>query len=127
MGLLKKLLGLESSRPLPVSVNDDNLESEVFGSDLPVVLDAWSPGCAPCKQLEGIVLGLVKRYAGRVKVAETNIAEAPRAVRRLGVRGTPTVMYFRSGREVERVVGFRGELYHQQTVDAVLLGEPAQG
>jgi thioredoxin-like negative regulator of GroEL len=69
-----------------------------------------------------VIFGLVEKYAGRVKVAEINAAAAPRAMQRLGVRGTPTVIYFRRGREVERVVGFRGELFHQQTVDEVLLG-----
>jgi len=45
---------------------------------------------------------------------------------RLGVRGTPTVLYFKGGREVERVVGFRGSLYHTQLIDGELLDPPAE-
>lgn len=122
MGFWSKLLGLEPG-VLPLHVDDDNFEREIVKSDLPVLLDVWSPGCMPCKQLEPIVVSLTERYQGKVKVAELNVASAPKAARKLGVRGTPTVVYFKGGREIERVVGLRGELYHQQTIDEILLGE----
>lgn len=124
MGFFAKLMGLEPP-VLPVHVDDTNFEAEVLRAEMPVMLDVWGPGCAPCKQLEPIVIGLTKRYQGRVKVAELNAAEAPRAARSLGVQGTPTVLYFRNRREVERVVGFRGELYHDEIIRTDLLGERA--
>jgi thioredoxin 1 len=126
MGFWTKVFGLEPEK-LPVRIDDANFEEEILRSALPVMLDAWGPGCMPCKQLEPIVVSLAGRYEGKVKVAEINVAAAPRAARRLGVRGTPTVIYFRDGREVERVIGLRGELYHQQTIDEVLLGEARAG
>jgi thioredoxin-like negative regulator of GroEL len=121
MSFWSKLLGLDPQK-LPFSANDANFEREILGSPLPVVLDVWSPGCVPCKQLEPIMLSLMERYEGRVRVAELNVAAAPHAAKRLGIRGTPTVVYLKDRREIERVVGLRGELYHQQTIDAVLLG-----
>jgi thioredoxin 1 len=121
MGFFAKLLGLEPPRVMPVHVDDSNFDAEVLRSDLPVVVDVWGPGCAPCRQLESIVIRLAETYEGRVKIAEVNAAEAPRVVRRLGVRGTPTVVYFRRAREVERVVGFRGEAYHREIIDSELL------
>jgi len=124
MGFLANLFGL-GPQVLPVHVDDANFEAEVLRSELPVMLDVWGPGCAPCKQLEPIVIGLTKKYQGRVKVAELNAAEAPRAARRLGVQGTPTVVYLRSGKEIERVVGFRGELYHDEIIQTELLGAKA--
>lgn len=124
MGFWSKLLGLEPGI-LPVHVDDQNFEDEILRSKVPVMLDVWGPGCAPCKQLEPIVVSLTERYQGKIKVAELNVAAAPKAARRLLVRGTPTVIYFKDRKEVERVVGLRGELYHQQTIDEVLLGEPA--
>jgi thioredoxin-like negative regulator of GroEL len=86
-----------------------------------VLLDVWGPGCAPCKQLEPIVIRLATRYRGRVKVAELNAAEAPRTMEELGVMGTPTVLYFKGGHVVERVVGFRGEQYHSEFIEEELL------
>jgi thioredoxin-like negative regulator of GroEL len=122
MGWLKKLVGLEAG-PMPVSVNDDNFEHEVLRADLPVVLDVWSSTCAPCKKLEPIVIDLARAYDGRVKVCEMGVETGMRAAAQLGVRGTPTVLYMRGGKEVERIVGFRGSLYHEQTIDE-LFGIP---
>ncbi len=122
MGFLAKLLGL-GPQVLPLHIDDSNFEAEVLRASLPVMLDVWGPNCAPCKQLEPVVVSLTKRYEGRVRVAELNASQAPRAAQRLGVRGTPTVLYFRKGKEVERVVGFRGELYHDEIIQTELLGK----
>jgi thioredoxin 1 len=125
MGFLSKLFGPAEPQVWPVHVDDDNFVAEVRRSSLPVLLDVWGPSCAPCKQMEPIVFRLAKRYQGRVKVAEINAAAAPRTMKKLFVTGTPTVIYFKNGSEVERIVGLRGEHYHQQFIDEELLeGQP---
>lgn len=121
MSLLDRWLGPKRPRVQPTHVDDGNFVAEVARSDVPVVLDVWSPGCGPCQRLEPVVVALAARYAGRVKVAELNAAEAPEAVARLGVMGTPTIVFFRDRREVERVVGFVGERYLAEIVDTELL------
>jgi thioredoxin 1 len=121
MGLLAKLFGPRVERVPPVHLDDASFEREVLRSKLPVVVDVWSPGCAPCRMLEPVVMDLAAEYAGRVKVAELNAAEAARTAARYGVMGTPTVLFFRKGREVERVVGFVGSRYLREIVDAELL------
>jgi thioredoxin-like negative regulator of GroEL len=123
MGLLSRIFGPPKPPPvMPVHVDDGSFADEVLRSDLPVMLDVWGPGCAPCRQLEPIVVRLANRYAGRVKVAELNAAEAPRSAARLGIQGTPTVVFLKRRREVERVVGFRGELYLEEIIETDLLG-----
>lgn len=124
MNFLSKLFGPKEPEVWPVHVDDENFKAEVLRSSEPVMLDVWGPGCAPCKQLEPIVIRFAKRYQGRLKVAEINAAAAPKTMSRLGVMGTPTVIYFRDGHEVERVVGFKGELYHSEFIEQELL-EPA--
>jgi thioredoxin 1 len=117
MGWIKKILGIsETPHVQPVSVNDDNFAAEVRKSEIPVLLDVWGPSCAPCKQLEPIIMNLASKYEGRVKVCEMNAAASPRTMAKLGVRGTPTVIYFNKANEVERVVGFRGQRYHEDTL-----------
>jgi thioredoxin len=125
MGLLAKLLGPKDQRVQPVHVTDENFIQVVTRSELPVVLDVWSPGCGPCRMLEPIVMDLAATYNGRVKVAEMNAVEAGRLAARLGVMGTPTVLFLSKGREVHRVVGFVGSRYLQEVVDAELLRSPA--
>jgi len=124
MGFFSKLLGL-TPQVDPVHIEDANFQEEVIRSKEPVILDIWGPNCRPCKQLEPIMRGLAAEYDGRVKVCEMNTMLGPRAAAGLRVKGTPTVIYFRKGREVERVVGMRGSLYHEQTIEEVF-GIPKQ-
>jgi len=120
MGWLSKIFG-DGERVQPVMIDDDNFRDEVLRSDVPVVLDVWSASCAPCKRLEPVMFNLAKEYRGRVKVAELNVQRGLETARRLGVRGTPTVLYFRSGAEVDRVTGFRAEMYHREVIEEDLL------
>ncbi|HEY3357436.1 MAG TPA: thioredoxin domain-containing protein [Polyangia bacterium] len=126
MGLLAKIFGPREPRLMPVSIDDENFEREVWRSEIPVLLDVWGPDCAPCKQLESVVITLANRYRGRVKVAELNAAAYPKVARRLRVSGTPTVVYFRGRTEALRVVGFRGERYHDEIIRTELLGEAVE-
>ncbi len=122
MSWLKKMLGLEASGPSEVrNITDDNYKTEVLHSEVPVLLDVWSDGCGPCKLLEPVIIELSKQFKGRVKVAEVNAASAPKTMRRLGVTGTPTVLYFHRGRIVERVVGYRALHYHRDYLEKELL------
>ena len=123
MGLLDMLFGARGTRVQPVHVDDENFITEVVCSKLPVLLDVWSPGCSPCAMLEPILVDLASAYQGRVKVAEMNAAEAMGYAARYGVMGTPTLLFFRKGREVERVVGFVGSTYLRQAADQALLGQ----
>jgi len=124
MGFFGKLLGL-TSKALPVHVEDETFDAEVRRSPLPVILDFWGPSCAPCKQLEPILMQLAAQYAGRVKVCEMSVLLGPRTAAMYRVKGTPTVLYLREGKELERVVGMRGSLYHEETI-AEVFGIPKE-
>ncbi len=122
MGFMKKLLGLkELPPPNVVHIDDTNFKREVLKSKVPVLLDVWGPNCMPCKHLEPVVSRLSQEYAGRVKVAELDASRARRTAAKLKVRGTPTVLYFYRGRVMERVVGFKGSVYHKDYLDNELL------
>jgi thioredoxin 1 len=71
------------------------------------------------------VVSVATRYQGRVKVAEMNAAESGALAAELGVMGTPTLLFFKGRREVERVSGFVGENYIREIIDSELLGGPA--
>lgn len=127
MGFFAKILGLTPKR-LPIRVDDESFEKEVRSSSLPVIVDVWGPNCHACKQLEPVIMQLAAEYDGRVKVCEMSVLLAPRTAALLRIKGTPTVLYFQRGREVERVVGMRGSLYHEQTIAEVfgIAKEPAR-
>lgn len=120
MQWLKAIFGIQET-VRPIAIDDGNFKREVIDSPIPVLLDIWSDGCAPCKQLEPVVLELASKYKDKVKVAELHPARAPKTITKLGVRGTPTVIYFDQGKEIERVVGFRSSLYHSQLIEEEIL------
>ena len=125
MGILTTHFGRSTPKVQPVHVDDENFIQEVARSELPVVLDVWSPGCGPWQMMEPIIMDLAAAYQGKIRVAEMNAAEATEYTARLGVMGTPTVVFLRKGREVHRVTGFVGSRYLREVVEAELLGAPA--
>jgi len=88
-------------------VTDQNFETEVLQSDLPVVVDFWAEWCAPCRQIAPIVKELAGEYEGKVKIVKMNIDENPQAPGRYGVRAIPTLLAFQGGQVVEQMQGAR--------------------
>ena len=121
MGILSWLGFDGACEKEPLSLNDKNFAKEVRQSDIPVMVDVWSAGCAPCMSLVPTVKRLACKYDGRVKVAELNVGAAPKTASRLGIRGTPTILFFKNGVVVERVVGARGQHYYEEIIEEDLL------
>ena len=115
MGLLDAIFG--GKKVQPVHLTDENFDAEVTRSALPVIIDCWSPGCVPCKKMEEIVFALAKEYDGEIKVAELNTQGAIKTASRLRISATPTVIYYKDGKLLERIVGVHGSLYHRQTIE----------
>jgi thioredoxin 1 len=95
------------TQPHVIALHDGNFDAEVLRSDspLPILVDFGAAWCGPCKALRPIVERLAETYAGRLRVAEVDIDDAPGIVRRLGIRGAPTVVVFQGGRETGRQLG----------------------
>jgi thioredoxin 2 len=91
----------------PVEVTDGSFAADVLDAPLPVLVDAWAPWCGPCRAVAPIVEELAADFAGRVRVAKLDVDENPRTAARYDLRSIPTLLVFRGGREVDRVVGLR--------------------
>jgi thioredoxin 1 len=85
--------------------NDQNFESEVLKSDVPVLVDFTATWCGPCKQLAPIVEKIADDFQGKVKVGKLDIDEAPQITAKYGVRSVPTCIVFMGGTKVDSHAG----------------------
>jgi thioredoxin 1 len=86
-------------------VTDSNFEAEVLEADRPVLVDFWAPWCAPCRMIAPAVEALAQQYEGSATVTKMNVDENPAISQRFGIKGIPTLILFKDGREAERIVG----------------------
>lgn len=86
-------------------VSDSSFESDVLGSDKPVLVDFWAAWCAPCRMLAPTVEAVAEKYASSAQVVKLNVDENPATSQRYGIKGIPTLILFKGGKEEERVVG----------------------
>ena len=89
----------------PVTVTDATFGSLVEGSPLPVLLDMWAEWCGPCRMVAPVIDELAGTMAGQVRVAKLNVDANPATASRFGVQSIPTLLVFKEGREVDRMVG----------------------
>ena len=90
-----------------IEFTDANFSEEVLGADVPVLVDFWAPWCGPCKMIAPMVEEISNEYAGKVKVGKLNIDDNQTVASQYGVQGIPTLMIFKNGEMVERIVGVR--------------------
>lgn len=89
-----------------VVITNENFEDEVVKSDIPVLVDFWASWCGPCKMLAPIIEELAKEYEGKVKVGKVNVDDEAELSLRFNILSIPTVILFKEGKEVNRLVGF---------------------
>ena len=103
-----------------VNVNKDNFEAEVINSELPVLVDFWSPWCGPCKMLGPVVEQLAGEYEGKVKVCKCNVDDNTDLAIEYGVSSIPAVKIFKGGQIVSESVGFKPLPAMKQFIDGAL-------
>jgi thioredoxin 1 len=89
--------------------SDSTFESDVLKSDRPVLVDFWAAWCAPCRMLAPTVEAVAERYAHNARVVKLNVDDNPSVSQRYGIKGIPTLILFKNGKEEERVVGATSE------------------
>lgn len=83
----------------------DNFETEVLKSDVPVLVDFTATWCGPCKALAPIVEKVADEFEGKIKVGKLDIDASPELTRKYGVRSVPTVLVFKGGEKVGQHIG----------------------
>jgi len=88
-----------------VTLTDENFESEVMQSDVPVVVDFWAAWCGPCKLMNPIIDNLAEEFDGKAKLAKINIDDYDGLASQYHIMGVPTLLFFKDGNLVERTEG----------------------
>lgn len=89
----------------PVTVTDGTFQREVLSSPIPVVVDCWAPWCGSCQMVAPIMDQLASDYRGRIKIAKLNVDDNPLTASQFDTRSIPTLLLFKNGKLVNRLVG----------------------
>ncbi len=103
-----------------LEINDANFEAEVVKSETPVVVDFGATWCGPCKRLAPIVEELAKEYEGKVKIAKLDIDDSPNTPMKFGIMSVPTVLFFKGGKAVDKVVGLAAKDALKKKIEPLL-------
>ena len=103
-----------------IAIDQNNFETEVKASDIPVLVDFWAPWCGPCKMLGPVIDQLSEQYEGKVKFCKCNVDDNTDLAMSFGVSSIPAVKIFKDGQIVSESLGFKPLPAMKQFVDSAL-------
>jgi thioredoxin 1 len=88
-------------------VGDQDFGQQVLQADVPVLVDFWAEWCTPCHIIAPLVEEIAREHAGKMRAVKLNVDESPLTVQQYGVMSIPTLILFKAGQEIARMVGAR--------------------
>ncbi len=98
----------------------EEFDRVVLTSEMPAVVDFWAEWCGPCHMITAAVQQLASEFEGRAVVVKLNADDYPDILGRYGIMGIPTLIYFKGGKEVDRVIGLTGYATLKNKLERVL-------
>lgn len=106
-----------------ISLSEQSWKDEVTNSEFPVVVDFWAEWCAPCHMITPILEEINGEYEGKIKVGRLNVDENPTIAGEYRIMGIPTLLFFRSGKLVDKIVGVVPKKVLQDKIEMILKEE----
>jgi len=101
-------------------VTDQNFSDTVLKSEKPVVVDFWAPWCRPCLMMAPMFEEFANEYGDKMTFAKLNTDDNQMTAGRLGIQGIPTLLFFRNGREIDRIVGLESRDMLRRHIESAL-------
>ncbi|MCB0930864.1 MAG: thioredoxin [Mycobacterium sp.] len=92
-----------------LAVSDDSFNDAVLSSDIPVLVDFWAAWCGPCRMVAPVLEEIAKEQAGSLTVAKLDVDANPQSAKDYQVVSIPTMILFKNGKPVKRIVGAKGK------------------
>ena len=105
-----------------LTITDSSFDAEVTKSPTPVLVDFWAVWCGPCRLMAPILDELAPSYQGKLKIGKLNVDDSQESPAKFGVMNIPTMILFKGGKEVERIVGAMSNVELQKKIDRALAG-----
>ena len=96
------------ANPFTVEITQDNFQTQVLESKLPVLLDFWAPWCGPCRMVAPHIDAVAEQMAGKAVVGKVNVDENPALAQKYGVMSIPTLVVIKGGELAAKEIGARG-------------------
>jgi thioredoxin 1 len=110
---------INNTETMEVTITTENFETLKNG-ELPLVVDLWATWCGPCKMIAPVISELAEEYDGKLVVGKCDVEENDDIAMEFGVRNIPTVLFFKGGQLVDKMVGAASKAKFQEKFDALL-------
>jgi thioredoxin 1 len=92
-----------------LTLSDATFDETIAGADTPVLVDFWAEWCGPCKMIAPTLAEIASEQKGKLAIGKLNVDDNPDTARRFDVMSIPTLLVFKDGQQVKRLVGAKGK------------------
>ena len=104
---------------MEVTITNENFESLKSG-DQPLVVDFWATWCGPCRMVGPVISELAQEYDGRIVVGKCDVEENEDIAMEFGIRNIPTILFFKNGQVIDKIVGAQSKARIQEKFETLL-------